>query len=68
MAQFETKLCSECGHYIRDKVFLAPKTSCKKEFGVLHNLEFGVSEQIRNELLSEFDIQEEDFITLQKKY
>ena len=42
-------------------MFLAPKTSCKKNFGILHNLEFGVSEQIRNELLSEFDIQEEDF-------
>lgn len=25
MVQFESKLCSECGHYIRDKVFLAPR-------------------------------------------
>lgn len=61
MEQFETKLCSQCGHLIRDKVFLAPKTSCKKECGVLHNFEYGVSEQIRNELLSEFDIKKEDF-------
>lgn len=61
MEEFETKLCSKCGHTIRDKVFLAPKTSCKKECGILHNLEFGLSEQVRNELLSEFDINKEDF-------
>lgn len=27
MEGFETKLCNTCGHNVRDKVFMAPKTS-----------------------------------------
>lgn len=61
MDDFETLLCSKCRHRIRDKVFLAPKASCKKEYAILHNLEYGVSEKIKEELIAEFDITEDDF-------
>lgn len=59
--EFYTKTCSTCRRIIQSKNFMTTKSRCKKEFGVLDIMEFGVSEIIKEELILNFDITEEDF-------
>lgn len=53
--------CSRCRVYRQYKDFITPKANCKKDYAILDTLDYGVSETIRNELIENFDITEEDF-------
>lgn len=59
--QFERSICSRCGKYEQFGDYLAPKSSCKKDYGMLQNFRYGISEKIRNELIDNFEINENDF-------
>ncbi|MBQ9700608.1 MAG: hypothetical protein IJV71_08325 [Lachnospiraceae bacterium] len=59
--EYYTEMCTTCRRSEQSKNFLAPKSNCKKDYGVLDIMEFGVSEQIRGELIENFDITKEDF-------
>lgn len=54
------KLCSTCGNWEQDKDFMAPKKYFKGEHG---EITFGpvVNEEIKEELINNFDITEDDF-------
>ena len=54
-------ICTRCGKEEQIADFLVPKSSCKKEYGRFDTLYYGVSENIKNELINNFDITEEDF-------
>ena len=64
---FQTIVCKECGRFVQDKDYLFPKANCKKPSGILHTYEFGVSQELRNELIAQFDITAEDFRPIRSK-
>lgn len=64
---FQTVICKNCRKAIQTDDYLMPKASCKKPTGILHTLEFGVSQELRNELIDKFDITEEDFRSIRNK-
>lgn len=64
---FQTTLCEECGKAVQDKDYLVPKANCKKPTGILHTYEFGVSQELRDELIARFDITEADFRPIRSK-
>lgn len=64
---FHTVLCEECGNTIQIKDYLFPKANCKKPCGILHTLEFGVSQELRDELIERFDVTEADFRPMRSK-
>ncbi len=64
---FQTTLCEECGKAVQDKDYLVPKANCKKPTGILHTYEFGVSQELRDELIERFDIAEADFRPIRSK-
>lgn len=66
-AYFEKELCSHCHNNTQHVDFLAPKVNCKKDFGILDILKFGVSANIRSLLIENFDITEEDFRPVRTK-
>lgn len=59
--------CTKCGYPEQIKDFLASKSSCKKDYGILDILHFGVNEKIHNELIENFDITEDDFRPVRNK-
>lgn len=60
-------VCPKCGLSIQTNDFLAPKSEIKKEFAILDNLHYGVSINIRNALIENFDISENDFRPIRNK-
>lgn len=58
---FQTTVCEKCKKAIQDKDYLVPKANCKKPYGILQSYEFGVSRELRDELISRFDVTENDF-------
>lgn len=54
-------VCEECGKEVQTKDYRFPQSNCRKPTGILHTLEFGVSPEVRDELIARFDITEEDF-------
>lgn len=62
-----TQICETCGKTIQTRDYLAPKANCKKPTSILHSLEFGVSPELRNDLISHFDITEDDFRPVRTK-
>lgn len=62
-----TILCGHCGKAFQYADYLMPRASAKKPTAILHSLEFGVSPELRNELISRFDITEEDFRPIRTK-
>lgn len=64
---FETVLCEECEKVVQDKDYLFPRANCKKPCGILDTLEFGVSLELRDELIARFDITEADFRPIRNK-
>ena len=64
---FETTLCVRCKKSIQHRDYLYPKASCKKPCGILETLEFGVSPELRNELIERFDVTDEDFRPIYSK-
>lgn len=67
LADFEYKICTRCNKWIQDKDYLVPKANCKKPYGILSSLEFGVSEELRTELIARFEITEKDFRPIYNK-
>lgn len=64
---FETVVCEECRKRVQDRDYLAPKANCKKPTGILHSFDFGVNQELRDELIARFDITEEDFRPVRTK-
>lgn len=62
-----TEICKKCGKTYQSKDYLAPKANCMKPTGILHSLEFGVSPELREDLISKFDITEADFRPVRSK-
>ncbi len=59
--------CKYCGRTIQVNDYLAPKANCKKPSGILTTFRFGVSPELRDELITHFDITEEDFRPIRSK-
>lgn len=64
---FHSVICDECKKTIQNKDYLFPRASCKKPTSILHTLEFGVSAELREELIARFDVTEEDFRPIRSK-
>lgn len=64
---FQTEVCHVCRRYCQSKDFLAPKVSCKKPTSILHSLDMGVSQELRDDLVKHFDITEADFRPVRTK-
>ena len=60
--EIESYDCKCCSHLVQIKDFLATRPSCiKKDGAILDTYHYGVREEIRNELIERFDINEHDF-------
>ena len=59
--------CPSCRRPIQYNDFLAPKGNCKKEYAILDIYHFGISKNIRKELIDNFDITEQDFRPIKNK-
>lgn len=59
--------CTRCRKPVQYNDFLAPKSNCKKEYAILDTYYFGVSEKIKNELVDNFNITEQDFRPVRNK-
>ncbi len=60
--------CPKCGRETQFKDYEVPRSSCKKEYGILDTYYFGVNEGIRNLLIDNFeDITEADFRPVRNK-
>lgn len=64
---FKTVTCETCKYKIQTKDYLFPKASCKKPTSILQTLEFGVSPDLRDDLITRFDITEADFRPIRTK-
>lgn len=64
---FVTTVCEECGMTIQSRDYMVPRSNCKKDYGILHSLDFGVSQKLRDDLIAEFDITTEDFRPIYSK-
>lgn len=64
---FWTVLCEKCGKAIQTRDYLCPRSSCKKPTSILHSLEFGVSPELRDDLIAQFDVTQEDFRPIRSK-
>lgn len=64
---FETIICDHCRKPIQTKDYLCPRASCKKDTSILHSYEFGVSQELRDELIARFDVTEADFRPIRNK-
>lgn len=65
--EFHTTVCKQCKKTYQSEDYLAPRASCKKATSILHSLEFGVSEELRNDLIENFDITKADFRPVRNK-
>ena len=64
---FYTVECEECKKTIQTKDYLFPRASCTKPTSILDTLEYGVSQELRDELIALFDVTEEDFRPIRSK-
>ena len=66
---YNQEICNKCGKNIQNKDYEVPKSSCKREFGIIDTYDFGVSENIRNLLVEskELDITSDDFRPIRNK-
>ena len=58
---YSTVVCRECGKSVQTMDYLIPKANCKKPTGILHSLEPGINQELRNDLIARFDVTEADF-------
>lgn len=54
-------VCEVCYKEEQFADYRMPKASAKKDTSILHSLEFGISPELREELIENFDIKEADF-------
>lgn len=59
--EIERYVCESCGLTEQYADFLAPKSTFKKEFAILDTYHYGVSANIRKELIENFDVTNDDF-------
>ena len=65
---YNEELCSRCGFSVQTGDFLAPKSNCaKKDYAILDTYHFGVSIEVKELLIDNFDISEEDFRPIRNK-
>lgn len=64
---WESVVCTCCGKTIQHADFLAPKGNCKKDYGILASYHFGVRDNLKNELIENFEITEADFRPVRNK-
>ena len=62
-----TEICDKCGKTYQSQDYLAPKSSCKKPTSILQSFDFGVSLELRDDLIEKFDITERDFRPVRNK-
>ena len=66
--EIEEVVCSRCGKTRQYFDFLAPSSNCVKFDGaILDSYHFGISINVKNELINRFDISEEDFRPVRNK-
>ena len=59
--------CELCDRTTQIKDYLVPRANCKKPCSILSTCEFGVSQEVRDELITRFDITEDDFRPIRNK-
>lgn len=59
--EIERYVCEHCGLTEQYADYIAPKSTFKKEFAILDTYHYGISANIRRELIENFDVTEEDF-------
>ena len=64
---FEATPCEHCGKRVQHRDYIYPKASCKKPTGILDTLQFGVSKDLRDDLIDRFDVTEKDFRPIYSK-
>lgn len=64
---FTEEPCPVCDRAKQIRDYLVPRANCKKPCGILSYLEFGVSPELRDELIARFDITEDDFRPIRTK-
>lgn len=64
---FQAAVCEKCKKRVQGEDYLVPKANCKKPCGILQTYEFGVSQELRNELIDRFDITAADFRPIRNK-
>lgn len=67
MIEYEETTCEHCGKSYQKKDLLVPKANCKKPCGILDSYDFGVSPELRDDLIRLFDITEKDFRPIRTK-
>jgi len=67
MTDFETVVCEVCNRTVQTKDYLFPKANCRKPTGILSTLDFGISQELRDDLIARFDISENDFRPVRSK-
>ena len=65
--EYHTVICNECGLDYQSMDYIAPRSNCKKPTSILHSLQFGVSAELRADLIELFDITEDDFRPVRNK-
>ena len=61
------ELCDKCGKIFQQHDYLVPKSRCKKPYGILSSCVYGVSEELKYELIINFNITEKDFRPIRNK-
>lgn len=64
---FTTEPCKTCDKAVQVKDYLFPRSSCRKPYGILSTLEFGVNQELRDALIENFDITDADFRPIRNK-
>lgn len=67
ISDFMETVCPVCKKEIQTKDYLFPKASCRKPTGILSTYEFGISRELRDDLIARFDITEKDFRPIRSK-
>lgn len=65
--EYERYTCTKCGKMEQFSDFLVPKSNCKKDYAILQSYEYGVSIEIQEKLISNFDITNDDFRPVRNK-
>lgn len=66
--EYERYACTRCNYMEQFADFLAPKSECRKKDGaILQTYEYGVSIEIHDLLIENFDITEKDFRPIRNK-
>jgi len=67
IGDFCTLLCRECYHEEQAMDYLAPRSNCKYDYGILVSLDYGVGDTLYHALIDNFDITEKDFRPVRNK-